>query len=855
MAPRRHRGWGNALAHELRFAVRGVFRRPMFAGAVVGTLALGIAGVTTLASVVWGVLLAPLPYANADRLVRIWHNAQAQGPGLPRYFAISPKQIEAFRHARTIEELTFIDGPRTATLLRDGIAEVVDVTYTAGNLLSFLGAGVALGRLYGLSDEGGDEPVVVLAHSTWVRRYGGDPGVLGTYVSLGSQDYRVIGVLESGFRYLLRRAPGGQGPSPAVEYWIPRAHPPNRFFFYTALARMAPNVTPDDVSRELGPMVLRLYEEDGVEPRIGPEDAAPVRYVQEELLEYARGRVWVLFGAGAMALLLACANVASLLLVSASERSHELALRRAIGAGRGRLAVHLLSEAVVLSFLGGAFGAALTPMAMQLLKLGAPEGIPRLESVTVGWPMLAAGLLVTTATVVLIGTLPAWAHSRPLLGRGLKVDATSSRGTPTTSRLRSGLLVAQVCGAFVMLLGTGLMIRSYRELATEDLGFSTDGILWGQVQLPVHLWESLGETEFFGRTIAVVRGSPELAEMRRVLTQRLVEHPAAGGVALARYSGAAGFSPEGWDGVVPEGEDRSISTHAVDPSFFQLLGVQLIRGRLLSEADGREGAASVAVISDALASRFWPGEDPLGKRFNGGTAMALTDGAWNEEPIMTEVVGIVASLREGWGGSGLRLPDRTVFTPLNRAYDPTIVNYRAGSLRFFIESQDLESVAEHARAVLAEVLPGVPLRQFGALEDLPAGMLREPRFYAYLIGLFGTYAVLLAGLGIAASVAAVVSTRRWEIGVRIALGAPVAAVLRVVVGRATVLTVVGLVLGLGVGLFSARVLGSLLYGVSPLDPVMHLLTALAILGVAVTAASLPVMRGLRLDPAEALRAE
>ncbi|MEE8147884.1 MAG: ABC transporter permease, partial [Longimicrobiales bacterium] len=463
----------------------------MFAGTVIGTLGLGIAGVTTLASIVWGVLLAPLPYANADRLVAIWHNGQARHPSMPRMFSLSHQQVEAFRQARTIEELTFAEAyGGTATLHTDGFADVVDVTYTAGNFLSFLGAGAALGRLYGLSDEAGDEPVVVLAHNTWVRRYGSDPGVLGTHVSLGTRSYRVIGVLEAGFRYVLYPK--------AVEYWIPRALQPNRAYNYTALAHIEPSVTLDDVSRELGTMVIRLFEEDGFEPLIGPEDAAPVLYVREAVFELSAAgvssatgrRVWVLFGAGAIVLLLACANVASLLLVSAAERSQELALRGAIGAGRGRLAVHLLSEAMVLSFLGGAFGAALTPVAMWLLKMGAPEGIPRLESVTVGWPMLASGLLVTTATVLLIGTLPAWAHSRPPLARGLHGGGSGARGTPTASRLRSGLLVAQVCGAFVVLLGTGLLIRSYRELATVDLGFRSDGLLYGQVALPRRVFES-----------------------------------------------------------------------------------------------------------------------------------------------------------------------------------------------------------------------------------------------------------------------------------------------------------------------------------------------------------------------------
>ncbi len=523
------------------------------------------------------------------------------------------------------------------------------------------------------------------------------------------------------------------------------------------------------------------------------------------------------------------------------------------------MAVHLLCEAAVLAFLGGALGAALSPVAMRLLKMGAPEGIPRLESVTVGWPMLAAGLLVTTATVLLIGTLPALAHSRPRLGRGLNVDTASSGGTPGGSRLRGGLLVAQVCGAFVMLLGTGLMMRSYQELATEDPGFRTDGILYGRVMLPASLWQSLGEIELEGRSFSVLRGSPELAEVLRVLKQRLAAHPAAGRVTLSRgvplvggFNEQRGFSPEGWDGVVVEGEDRRFSVHPVDPSFFDVLGVKLLRGRLLSDEDGREGAAPVAVIGDALAHRFWPGEDAVGKRFSHGRRLAFTDGAWEmpDKPGMVEVVGVVASQRAWY----LRRPARMVFKPLPRANEPSLGEPNR-HLAFLIESEDQASVAEHARAVLAEVLPGVPLREFGALEDRIAAELREPLFYAFLLGAFGAYAALLAGLGIAASVAAGVSRRRWEIGVRIALGASRPAILRVVVGSAAALTGAGLLLGLGVGLFSARLLDSLLYGVSSLDPMMHLLTALALLGVAATAASLPVIRGLRIDPAEALKAE
>jgi predicted permease len=810
--------------------------------------------VTTLASVVWGVILAPLPFPDADRLVSIGINGAAMHPSAAgaRYSATATL-VEQLQQARTVDELTFFEGPGPRTLRTGDYAEEVSVIHTAGNTLSFLGADVTLGRLYTPGDEADDNRVVVVAHDVWVRRHGRDPAVVGRYLSIDGVDHLVTGVLTDDFEYPLAREP--------IEYWSPRPLQIDRGgFFYRAFARIGDGLVIDDVASEAGPMVLRVAEAMGGQPSVGPSDAASVRQVADDLdTSLPRERIWILFGASAIVLLLACANVASLLLVSASDRSHELALRGAIGAGRGRLAAHLLCEASILALGGGTIGALLTPLALELVKAGAPAGIPRLDSTVVGWPILGAGLFITTATVLLIGTLPALLHSRPRLERGLAIGLKGSRGSPRVSLLRHGLLVTQVCGAFVMLLGTGLMLRTYRELVTQDLGFTTDSILHGQVVLPEHLWAEIGskQTPIQPQPFPVVEATTDLRELRRTLVERLEGHPRANRVALARYvplseryGGAQRFAP---GGEPAEGEDTGISTNHVAPSFFEILDVRLLSGRLLTEQDGRSGAAPVSVVSEELARRFWPGQDPIGQRFRppGAGRQISSGGTWQNAEELTEVVGVVASLRE----SDVREANRTVYFPLGEGDVPLMKFDQRRTLSFFIETGDAPSVMEHTRQVVAELLPGVPIRDFAMLDDIAGAGLRDTRFYAFLIGLFGGYVTFLAGIGIASSVASIVSRRRFEIGVRIVLGARLFSVLRLAVGRAAFLTLTGLLMGVGLGLFATQFLDSLLYGVSPGDPMTQVLTVATLVAVAVGAALLEVIRSLTLDPMESLRAE
>jgi putative ABC transport system permease protein len=847
-------GWGDAWLHELRLASKGILRRKRFAATIVGTLALGIAGVTTLASVVWGVILAPLPFPDADRLVGIGINGAAMHPRAAgaRYSATATL-VEQLKEARTLDDLTFFEGPGLRTLRTGDYAEEVSVIHTAGNTLSFLGADVALGRLYSHEDEVEDDPVVVIAHDVWVRRHGRDPAVVGSYLSIDGVDHQVTGVLADDFEYALAREP--------IEYWSPRPLQINRGgFFYRAFAHIGEGLAIEDVASEAGPMVLRAAEAMGGQPSVGPSEAASVWPIANYLdVALPQEQLWLLFGASWIVLALACANVASLLLVNASDRSHELALRSAIGAGRGRLAVHLLSEASMLALAGGAIGAALSPFAVELVKAGAPDGIPRLDSTVVGWPILGACLLITTATVLLIGTLPAVVHSRPKLERGLATGMKGSRGSPRASWLRQGLLVTQVCGAFVMLLGTGLMLRTYGELVTEDLGFTTNSILHGQVVLPEHLWAEIGtkQTPIQPEPFAVVEGTAELRELRRTLVERLEGHPQASRVALARYvplsgryGGAGQFSP---GGQPAEGEDTWVSTNHVAPSFFELLDVRLLTGRLLTERDGQPGAAPVAVVSEALARRFWPNQDPIGQRFRppGAGRQISSGGTWENTNELTEVVGVVASLRE----SDVRETNRTVYFPLNEGDVPLMKFDQRRTLSVFIETDDEASVMQHTRQVVAELLPGVPIRDFAMLDDIAAAGLRDTRFYTFLFGIFGGYVTLLAGMGIASSVASIVSRRRFEIGVRIVLGATIPSVLRLVVGRAALLTLAGLLIGVGLGFVSTQFLESLLYGVSASDPMTQVLTVAALLAVAVGAALLPVTRSLGLDPMESLKAE
>ena len=804
------------MKQDLRHAVRWLVRNPGFTAVAVATLALGIGANTAIFSVVRGVLLKPLPYAQPERLVQIWERSDREHR-VRHEIPFAPPVLSDWRERnRSLEGLAAYSD-WTFNLTGGEAPERLRATLVSADFFRLLGVAPVAGRTFA---EGEDRPghdfVAVLGANLWSRRFGRDPRAIGSAITLDGNAYTVIGVVPAALP-LYNLDPGS-------EIYVPVSHGfalDNRQGHYlAAVARLRPGVTLAAARSDLARVAAELARE---HPDSDGGFAAEVVPAREQMVGEVRPALVAMLGAVVLVLLVAAVNVANMLLARASSREREIAVRVALGAGRGRLIAQMLTESVLLAVSGSVLGLLLAFWGVDLLKAMAPDDIPRLAGIRVDGAVVGFTLAVSLATGLAFGLAPAWQSSRAALGDGLRDRGTSAgRGA---GRLRHALVAAELALSLVLVVGAALLIQSFSRLSHARLGFEPARVSTFEVDLPEARYPN----------------DPDAVRFHDRLLERLKALP--GVEAAASISGLPLTSDRVMNlafRIEGRPEDPSkISTaryNSVSPDLFRALRIPLVRGRLFAGGDGTD-APKVAVINEAMARIYFPGEDPIGKR----VALGGRDGNVDWRTI----VGIVGDVRDV-------SPDRAGEAQMYMPY----AQRPLGGMTFVLRSaREPKGLVRDARAAVAAVDPQEPVYGERTMEEVVSASLGQPRFRTLLLVLFGALALALAAVGIYGVMAYSVSQRTQEIGIRMALGAAAGDVLRLVLAQAMRLAAVAVAIGLAAALVTSRFLSSLLYGVGAADPATFAGVALLLVAVASLAAWVPARRAARVDPIAALRNE
>jgi len=803
------------MRQEILQATRTLIRRPLLSGAIVLTVGVAIAGTTLAFAVVDAVLLEPLPYAEPERLVAMWEVSE-RAPEAPN--TVSPANVIAWR-----EELTAVD--RVAALAEMSARETsgsepeqIGVLLTSGDYFEMVGATPLLGRFYSATDDReGGPAVAVLTERYWRRRYGSDPGVIGTNVIINGHPSEVIGVLPDRYDFRPRYRFGAVGDRDVLlpHRW-PAAARQAGGRWLSVIGRLAPGATIERAEQEAKTLALRLAEQypdrqQGWTVRLLP--------LKTEVVGDVRTLLWLIFGAVAFVLTIACSNVANLLLTRAAERRQEMAVRAALGAGRGRLVGQLLLESGLLSLAGGLGGLALASWGTGLIR-GALPALPRIGAVEVDGTVVLFVVLATFATTLLFGLAPAvQLPGGGEAGRLGDRTASAARG----ARWMRGLLIgAQVALSFMLLVGAGLLVRSLIHRFQADLGIDAANVVTGEV--------SLRGTE---------RSAAQRADFYDQAVERLANLPsvqAASAASIVPMSGSAqatGFAA--LDRPMPApAEMLGADVRFVHHDYHRVMGIRLLEGRFLDPTDRRD-APTVVLINASGAARIWPGGSAVGKRISM---------EWGDT-LEAEVVGVVADVRlEGPDNVGTGI---TLYWDHRQAGDPAAMTLLARG------PTDAEAFAPLLRGAVRELDPTLPVYNIRTMDDLFGAVIARARFTTVALAIFAALSLALAALGLYAVIAYLTAQRYREIGIRMALGADRDSVRWLVTRQVVAAAIPALVIGIVGALGLARLLGSLIFGVVPWDPVSFGLAAAAV-GVAVLlAAWVPARRATRIDPVIAIR--
>jgi putative ABC transport system permease protein len=800
----------DALLQDLRYALRQLLRNPGFAMVAVATLAVGIGANTAIFSVVDGVVLRPLPYPDQDRLVGFVEAGNYKG-----------MLLEYRDRTESFDEIAgYTQFPFEVSLTGDGEPVRLQSAAVTAGLFATLGAPPLLGRTFVPEEEwAGRHHVVVLSHALWRQRYGADPGVVGRAIQLDGRQHQVVGVMPSGFAF----------PSQDVQLWVPfgidRSDPLD-LWSRTAgsfIGRLRPGVTVEQAGAEIGTVAPQLRE---LFPWQMPQDFwadATVVPLQDQLVGDARPTLFVLLGAVGLVLLIACANVANLLLARAATRRKEMAIRAAVGAGSGRIARQVLTESLLLASVAGGAGLLLAFWGVELLRAGLPPDTPRLQEIAINGRVLGVTLLLTLGTGLLFGTLPALHTSRVRAFGALKEGGRAGRSA--LQRRLSGLLVAgEVALAVMLVIGATLLIRSFWELRQVDLGFRAEELVTATVAPPGFRYPDPAARRAFHQD----------------LLERLAAIPGVRGVAA---TDRLPFGTQGWGSVfiiegrpdpATEGGDWPWAdiAGAVSEGYFAEMGIPILEGRPFGPTD-REDAPRVAIVNQGLAREYWPDESPVGRRVRGPGDDWIT------------IVGIAADTRvRAVAGE----TDTALYRPLAQS-DPAVLSI---VLRTSLAPAAMVATLREAVHRLDRDTPVEDIRSMG---QLVSGSVADERFTMLLLTAFAGAALLLGALGIYGVLAYAVNERRRELGLRMALGAHRGDILLLVLRQGAFLAGGGLALGLLGAAVGSRVLSGLVYGVSTTDPATFLVVPAVLLGVAGLACLLPARRAVRVEPMAALRVE
>jgi len=814
----RHVSFVEDLARDLGYGLRVLRKNPGFAAIAVLTLALGVGANTAIFSVVYGVLLQPLPYAEGDRLVTLiqaypqmgldtWGISQAN-------FALYRDQNHVFENIAAFRSAGF-------NLTGGASPERLQATSVTAEFFDVLGVQPGWGRAFLLEEDApGKNLVCILSYALWQRRFGGDPQILGQSLVLNGTPTVVVGIMPSDFAY----------PSRNTEIWLPLGLNPQRTSPYThrGIARLRPGVSVIQAEEETTRIFRNAAQEN---PAIAGGAAPPppdadiktiVRPLKELIIGETKTPLLVLLGAVGMVLLIACANVANLLLARAASRARELALRFVLGAGTGRVVRQLMTESMLLALIGGVAGVAIAWWGVRLLKqLPALGQVPRLAEVSINPVVLAFTAAVVVLTGLLFGLAPALRARKMGLQAGVREGARSSAGR-ASRRMNDVLVAAQFALCLVLLIGAGLLLKSFQRLLSVSPGFQPENVLSMRLALPESKYEAAERpVQFFDSLLERVRGLPGVRS--------------AGVVSLLPFSGGStsdGFIVEGHDlesgGVAPNSQDRVVS-----PGYFQTLGIPLLRGRDFLPSD-RADSPPVAIVDETLARRYWADGDAIGKRIRYG---------WSDQ-WMT-IVGVAAGVKH--------LDLRETLEP--HVYYP----YAQGpSRQMYLTARTVGEPAAITAAIRSEVQAldaDLPVWGVQPLADAVDQTLNNQRLTNLLLTAFAMLAVLLASVGIYGVMSLYVSNRTNEFGIRLALGAQPSALLRSVLRQGLALMLSGVAAGTVAAVIMTRTLASLLYEVSATDPAVFFFVPLLLVAVALLACSIPARRAMRVDPMVALRHE
>jgi putative ABC transport system permease protein len=803
------------LRQDAAFAVRQLLKSPAFTAVTVLTLALGIGATTAIFSAVRSVVLRAFPYAQPDRVMlvaELWNDLDGDvSDGNFTDWYAAAKSFQAFAAERFA----------SFTLADQTSAERVSGGRVTDEFFAVFGARPLLGRTFlPEEDQPGREQVVVLSHSLWTSRFGADRDVIGRQVQLSGRPYTIIGVMPASF-----------DPSLSGEVlWVPMAWTPERKAMHDehhnfVVALLKPNVSREQAQSEMSSIMrvlaARYPEDNGTR-------SARVRPLPEVLIGDFRQRLVVTLGAVSLVLLIACGNVANLLLVRGSARQKEIAVRAALGAGRGRIVRQLLTESAVLSIVGGLAGLALAWFGVRALVASAPPGIPRLEQTRIDPIVLTFALGIALLCSLIFGLAPAL---RAVRGNTQATLRESGRGMGTARDvLRTSLVVAEVTLAFTLLVGAGLLVRSALYLQTVNPGFDPNGVLVARVALSPTTYR-------------------EPAHAARTFTQIGERLQAMPGVRAAAVVSQAPLGPGGGsNGLVPEGRPLAAEStidsrlRIITPGYFAAMGVQLRRGRLFTDRDVA-GAPRVMIVSEELARRAWPGQDPIGKR------IACCEGA-PDDPRWKTVVGVAADVRSR-GPTVDVYPE--FYLPIEQV-PPEAWDWiqRAMTVVVRATGSDAATLAAPLRAAVRETDPALPVYGVTTMNDALNGSIAQARFNTLLLTLLGAIGLVLAAVGIYGVVAYFVNLRTHEIGVRVALGAQPRDVVRLMTWQGARPILLGMAIGILSAISTTRLLQSSVYGVSVTDPLTIVAVAVALGLVGLLATVIPARRATRVDPVRAL---
>jgi len=805
---------------DARYALRMLRKNPGFTAVAVLTLALGIGANTAIFSVVYAVLLKPLPYANPDQLVSAF--AADTQEGVPEDGTSYPNFEEWRAQNHVFSELATIDFHQL-TLTGRGEPSEVNTCVVTPEHFAVLDVKPLQGRVFFPEDgKRGAPPVVIVSENLWRGTLGADPKILGSSIILDKRPFTVVGIMPASFR------------SPFInskpEVWIPLVQDPlfgswmarRGGHWLAVFARLKPGVSIAQAQAEMDAISARLASEYPAENKGWTVRLVPM---QKEIVGDVRTALLVLLGAVGLVLLIACANIANLLLTRATSRSKEIAVRIALGAGRARIIRQMLSETAVLGLLGGIIGIALAYAGVQALSSLMPEGLPRLNAIRVDNFVLVFALALSAASSVAFGLVPAMFSANSNIQANLREGGGGSGESGNRRRARSFLAASEIALAMVLLVGAGLLLRSFSKLTAVSPGFNADHLVKAEISLPQYQYSTPQQwIAFSDELLARVQAQPGMKDTAVAIPLPIVN----GKINLA--FDIVGTPP------ASEGESRLADYASVSPEYLRVMGIPLLAGRFFSQQD-IFSASQVSVISKTFAQRYFPNQDPIGKRLNFGFPP--------NGDVDREIVGIVGDVRDVSLGEA---PGPMMYVPYAQA--PFW-----GANLVVKSTLSTDAVAAAIRQEVQKIDKDLPITEVGKMPDFIDASVSQQRFRTFLLGLFAAMALVLAATGIFGVIAYSVACRTNEIGIRVALGASRSAILRMILRETLLLTLAGLLVGVPCALAASHLIGHLLFGVSANDPLTLATVAFILAAVATLAGYIPARRAMQVDPMLALRHE